>query len=68
MKPRDISVSVVDLGGSLLINTTFQIEGSLPRDPNNEARVLEPSRKQVQKALKQALEEMEIITEMLEEQ
>lgn len=60
MKPRNVSVSVVDLGESLLVNVVFHLPGSLKKDPANEARVWEPNRKLIQKELKQTLEEMEI--------
>ena len=60
MKPSNVSVSVVDMAGELYINATFLLPGALHRELNPKEQVSEKHRKQVQKAIRQALLAMEI--------
>jgi hypothetical protein len=61
MKARNVSVTVVDVGGELYVSTTFHVPGSLQReDPPNDFRVRESARKKKQKAIQRFLESLEI--------
>ena len=61
MKAKGVSVSVVDVGGELLVNATLRLPGSLPKeDPPNDFRVREGARKRKQKAIQRFIESLDI--------
>ncbi len=61
MKPRDVSVSVVDHGGELFVMATFRLPGSLKRNnqPNGQFPIREDDRKAKQKAIAGVLKDVE---------
>jgi hypothetical protein len=61
MKPREVSVSVVESEGHLYVNATFEIDGKLDKEMAGECeRVIEGARKRMQKAIKKTLENVEV--------
>jgi Ni,Fe-hydrogenase maturation factor len=63
MKPRDMSVSVVQSSSETLsVNLTFKITGVLAKEQINSdfSKVSEKSRKDMQKALRKILEQVEL--------